>query len=171
MIRAFEDRSPQVPASAFIADSALVIGDVVIGESSSVWYGSILRGDVHHIRVGARSNIQDRCVLHVTTDRFPTLIGDDVTVGHGALLHGCTVPDAVLVGLGAIVLDEAEIGAGCVVAAGALVPPGKRFPERAFIVGTPARVVRQVSEEELAWVRETAAHYVTLARRHAALTP
>ena len=159
-----------VPASAFVADSALVLGDVELGEEASVWYGSIVRGDVYYIRIGSRTNIQDRCVLHVTTGRHATVVGAGVTVGHGAILHGCTIEDDVLIGMGATVLDEAHVSRGSLVGAGALLPPGKRYPEGSLIVGSPARVVRPLGAEERKLIARSAEGYVSLARRHASLT-
>ncbi|MCA9670886.1 MAG: gamma carbonic anhydrase family protein [Myxococcales bacterium] len=158
--------SPQIADDVFVAESALVLGDVHIGAGSSVWYGCVVRGDVFHIRIGARTNIQDRTVIHVTTDTHATLIGDGVTVGHGAILHGCRIADGVLVGMAATVLDDVEVGSGSVIAAGALLPPGKKYPERSLIVGAPARVARPVKEAELAWIAQSADRYVQLAERH-----
>ena len=144
-----------------------MIGAVELGEDSSVWYGCVLRVDVHEIRVGARSNIQDLSVLHVTRDRFATYVGDEVTVGHRAVVHGCRVGDGALIGIGAVVLDGAEVGEGALVGAGAVVPPGARIPPRSLALGTPARVVRELSDEESALQRERTLQYVDTARRHA----
>jgi carbonic anhydrase/acetyltransferase-like protein (isoleucine patch superfamily) len=160
MIRSFGDLNPEIHSSAWVADSAEVIGDVHIGADSSIWFGTVVRGDVFHIRIGCRTNVQDHSVLHVTHDRYPTLLGDDVTVGHRAVLHGCTVGDGALVGIGAIVLDQAEIGEGSLVGAMSLVTPGTKVPPGMVVMGQPARVVREVSDAERSWMRESAANYV-----------
>lgn len=155
--------APAIDPSAFVAEGAIVIGDVAIGPGSSVWYRSVLRGDVMHIRIGRNTNIQDACVLHVHQKTLPCLVGDEVTVGHGAILHACTVKDRCLIGIGALVLDEAVIGEESVVAAGSLVTPGTVFPPRAFVMGRPAKVVREIAEKDLAWIKESAANYVRYA--------
>ena len=142
-------------------------GDVTIGPDTSVWFGSVLRGDVHAIRIGARSNLQDHCVVHVTRDRFPAWIGDQVTVGHRATVHGCIVRDGALVGIAAVVLDGAEVGEEALVGAGALVPPGAKIPPRHLARGVPARVVRPLGDEELRRQRERALEYVETARAYA----
>lgn len=143
-----------------------MIGDVVIGPDSSVWFGAVVRGDIHSIRIGARSNLQDHCVVHVTRDRFPVEVGDEVTVGHRATVHGCRVRDGALIGIGAIVLDGAEVGEGALVGAGAVVPPGMRVPAFALVRGVPARVVRTLDEEERRTQRQRALAYVADARTY-----
>ena len=168
MIKSFKQSSPELGEGAFVADSALVMGDVVLGCNSSVWYGAVLRGDVHSIRVGDGTNIQDLSVVHVTRKRNPAIIGDQVTVGHRAVIHGCTVGDRCLVGMGAILLDGVELGESCVVAAGSLLPPGKVYPARSLVVGSPGRIKGEVSDEELEWILDSARHYELLAREHAA---
>ncbi|MBI5480450.1 MAG: gamma carbonic anhydrase family protein [Deltaproteobacteria bacterium] len=148
----------------------MVIGDVGLGLDSSVWFGCVVRGDVHRIVVGAETNLQDLTVVHVTGGLHATSIGDRVTVGHRAILHGCTVHNRCLIGMGAVVLDGAVVGTGAIVAAGALVPPGGSIPPGTLAVGAPARVVRPVTAAEDASIDESAAKYVELARRHAAMT-
>jgi gamma-carbonic anhydrase len=160
-------QQPRVAEAAFVAPGATLVGDVELGRDASVWYGCVLRGDLHRIRVGARSNVQDLSVLHVTRDRFPTLIGDEVTIGHRAVVHGCTVRDGALIGIGAVVLDGAEVGEGALVGAGALVAPGTRIPHAALALGVPARVARLLTEVELEAQRERARAYVETARAHA----
>ena len=155
--------TPAIDDSVFVAEGAVVIGDVGIGAGSSVWYGSVLRGDVMHIRIGRSTNIQDACVLHVHQKTLPCLVGDEVTVGHGAILHACTVKDRCLIGIGATVLDEAVIGEESIVAAGSLVTPGTVIPPRTLAMGRPAKVARDLSERDLAWIRESAANYVRYA--------
>jgi carbonic anhydrase/acetyltransferase-like protein (isoleucine patch superfamily) len=139
---------------------------VVLGEASSVWFGCIVRGDVFPIRVGARTNIQDACILHVTGGRSKTTVGDDVTLGHRVLLHGCTVGSRVLVGMGTIVLDDAVIGDDCVIAAGSLVTPRTVIPPRSFVLGRPARVQRAVRDDELAGIVESSRLYVEYGRSY-----
>jgi carbonic anhydrase/acetyltransferase-like protein (isoleucine patch superfamily) len=162
---------PVVPASAYVAPTAVVIGDVVLGERASVWFGAVLRGDIHFIRVGDETNLQDGTIVHVTADRFPVRVGRRVTVGHGVILHGCVVEDACLIGMGARVLDGSVIPRFCLVAAGAVVLEGSRFPERSLIAGLPARVRRPLTDEEVARIDESADHYVEYARGYAAEAP
>jgi carbonic anhydrase/acetyltransferase-like protein (isoleucine patch superfamily) len=159
---------PQIDPSAYVDPSALVIGQVRLGPRASIWPHSVVRGDVHTIEIGAETNIQDLCCLHVTRGRFPLWIGDRVTVGHSVTLHGCRVHDCVLVGIGAIILDGAEIGAESLVGAGALVTPGTKIPPRSLVLGSPARVKRALDGEELALVQRTWEHYVEYARAYQA---
>ena len=149
----------------------MVIGDVEIGAQTSIWYGCVLRGDVHRIRVGARSNLQDHCIVHVTKGRFAAEIGDEVTAGHRATLHGCQIRDGALIGIGAIVLDGAVVGEGAWIGAGAVVTPGSQVPARTIALGAPARVVRPLSDVELALQRERTLEYVKTALGHAAAEP
>lgn len=160
--------APRVPDDAFVAPGAMIIGDVELGASASVWYGAVLRGDVQPIRIGARTNVQDGAIVHATSGRTPTTVGDDVTVGHRAILHGCTVGDASLIGMGAIVLDDAVIGRECLVGAGALVTSGTVVPDGSLVVGSPAKVRRALTDEERAALHTSAAHYVDNALLHAA---
>lgn len=164
MIRTFQGIRPTIADSAFIEETAIIIGDVVISEESSVWFNSVVRGDVHYIRIGRRTNIQDLCVLHVTHDTAPLNIGDEVTVGHRVVLHGCTVKDRVLIGMGAIIMDGAVIGEDSIVGAGSLVTEGTVVPPKSLIFGSPARIRRPATEKELAWISESAENYVRYAR-------
>ncbi len=166
-IAPFEQLRPRLGREVFVADGAVVLGDVQIGDDASVWYGAVVRGDVHSVAIGARTNLQDNCTVHVTHQAHDTRVGDDVTVGHGAILHGCHVGHRCLVGMGAVLMDGVRVGDECVVAARALLTPGKVFPPRSLIVGSPARVQGDVSEEEVAWILDSARRYVELARRHA----
>ncbi len=166
MIRTFQGIKPTIPDSCFIEDTAVVIGDVVMGEDCSVWFNAVIRGDVNHIRIGNRTNVQDLCMLHVTHDTHPLIIGNEVTIGHSVVLHGCTIKDRVLVGMGAIVMDGAVIGEDSVVGAGALVVEGTVVPPKSVILGSPGRVRRGVSDAELAWIKESAANYVKYARQY-----
>ena len=165
MILPFKGIEPQVPEECFVAPSADIIGDVEIGEQSSVWFQVIIRGDVNKIRIGKRTNIQDAAVLHVTRDKppqkgAPLTIGDDVTVGHRATLHGCTIKNRVLIGMGASMLDHAVIDDDSIVAAGALVTKGKVFPPRSLIQGSPATAVRELTADEISFLKKSAANYV-----------
>jgi carbonic anhydrase/acetyltransferase-like protein (isoleucine patch superfamily) len=164
LVLPFRRCRPRIDDSAWIAPGAVVVGDVEIGADSSVWFGCVVRGDVHAIRIGARTNLQDHCVVHVTKERFPAWIGDGVTVGHRATVHGCTVRDGALIGIAAVVLDGAEVGEESLVAAGALVPPGAKIPARHLARGVPARVVRELSAEELRAQHDRALEYVQTAR-------
>ncbi len=165
----FEGRLPVVHPDAFVAPTAVVIGDVDIGEGASVWYGCVLRGDTNSIRVGPRSNIQDGTIVHVNAGRENTAIGADVTVGHAAIVHACTLMDRAFVGMGATVLDGAVVEEGGVLAAGSVLPPGKRIGPLELWVGNPARLVRVLSAAERAErFDRTAPHYVELAGRHRA---
>jgi len=160
-------QSPNVDPSAFIAASADLIGAVTIGEEASIWYASVLRADINHIKIGARSNIQDGCVIHLESGQG-TEVGQYVTVGHKAILHACWIDNEVLVGMGAIVMDGVEIGARSIIGAGALVTMGTKVPEGSLVLGSPARVVRQLSLEEQASVKGWAENYVQLSRRYLA---
>jgi len=156
--------APQVAASAWVADSAEVMGNVVLAEDASVWFGTVVRGDCESIRIGAGSNVQDASVLHADVGQ-PLVVGDRVTVGHKVMLHGCTIGDESLIGIGAVVLNGARIGKNCLVGAGALVTEGKEFPDGSMILGSPARVVRQLSPEQIEGLRRSARHYMENARR------
>jgi gamma-carbonic anhydrase len=162
-IYAHKSRRPVLGDSVYLAPSATVIGDVVLGEQSSVWFGAVVRGDVFPIRVGKRTNIQDNAIVHVTGGKSKTTVGDDVTVGHLAIVHGCTIGDRCLVGMGSIVLDDAVIGDECLIAAGALVAPRVRVPPRSLFQGRPGRVVRSLEDAEIAMIHDAAAHYVAYA--------
>lgn len=160
MITSYKGVSPQIAENAFIAHGAQIIGDVHIGAHSSVWFNCVLRGDCYYIRIGENTNIQDNTVIHVTQGQFGTVIGNCVTVGHSAVLHGCTVQDRCLIGIGAIVLDDVTIGEESFIAAGSLVTPGTLIPPRSLVMGAPAKVRRQVTEHEIARINEHWQHYV-----------
>ncbi len=164
-----DGRAPSLAAGAWAAPTAVLVGDVALGEGASVWYGAVLRSEYEPIRVGARSNVQDCAVVHVDPG-FPATLGDGVTVGHGAVLHGCTVEDDVLVGMGATVLNGARIGTGSMVAAGALVLAGAEVPPGSLVAGVPGKVRRELTDEERELVRANAEIYLDLARRHAGAT-
>ena len=160
MIKKFRGKSPIIPDSCYISESVDLIGDVTLGEDVSLWFGTVVRGDMHHITIGDRSNIQDNSVVHVTTDVSPTRIGDEVTVGHNAIIHGATIKDRCLIGMGAIIMDDVVIGEGSIVGAGAVVPPNMIIPPRSLVVGLPAKIVRQTTNEELEMIIERAQHYI-----------
>ncbi|MFG6439432.1 gamma carbonic anhydrase family protein [Roseateles sp. LKC17W] len=162
-----DEHIPDVADTAFVADSAEVIGRVTLGEDVSVWFNAVLRGDTEALSIGAGSNIQDGSVLHADTG-FPLVIGERVTVGHQVMLHGCTVGDESLIGIGAVVLNGARIGRHCIVGAGALVTEGKEFPDGSLIVGAPAKAVRELTEAQIAGLKASAAHYVNNGRRYGA---
>lgn len=166
MITPFGGKHPRLDASVFVAPNAQVIGDVELGEDASVWFGAVIRGDVHCIRIGARTNIQDLTVIHVNEGTHPTVVEDDVTVGHRAILHGCHVMKGALIGMGAIVLDEAKIGPESLVAAGAVVGPGTEIPPRSLARGVPARVARSLTAAELEHLIHSAKHYVELKNKY-----
>lgn len=165
-ILSFEGKSPRIDPTAWIAPTAVVIGDVEIGPGSSVWYHCVLRGDTNFIRIGARTNIQDGSILHVNRDTHPCILGDDVTVGHAAIVHACTVEDGGFVGMGATVLDGAIVAHGAVLAAGAILTPNKTMGPNELWAGNPARLVRVLNEDERARFIAIGGHYVELAERH-----
>jgi len=165
-VRPFGGKAPRLHDSVFAVDGALVIGDVEIGPDSSLWFGVIVRGDVNSIRIGARTNVQDHSVLHVTSRTHPTVVGDDVTLGHRVTLHGCTVKDRCIVGIGAVILDGAVVGEESMVAAGTLVPPGMVVPPRTLVMGSPARVKRELTAAEIEHLKRSADNYVRYARQY-----
>lgn len=171
MIRNYLANRPEIDPSAWVADNADVIGDVVLGADSSVWFQTVVRGDVSYVRIGVRTNIQDQCTIHVSRDACPTIIGDEVTLGHKAIVHGAEVRDGALIGIGAVVLDKAVVGEGALVGAMALVTPGTIVPPGKLVMGQPARVVRDVSEAERAWMRETVENYANLAKDYSRSAP
>lgn len=164
----FEEHSPTFASGVFVAPGAHVIGQVTLGEDVNVWHNCVIRGDDMPIIVGARTNIQDLSMLHVTTGMFGCHIGEDVTIGHRAIIHGCTIGDRCLIGMGAIILDGAVIEDDCMIAAGSVIGPGKRIASGSMIMGAPGRLKRQLTEQELQMHVLSALHYVELAKRHAA---
>ncbi|MDI3289326.1 gamma carbonic anhydrase family protein [Polyangium sp. 15x6] len=166
LVLPYGEHSPRLGRGVFLAPNATLVGDVELGDEASVWFGAVLRGDIGPIRIGPRTNVQDLACLHLTDGISKTTIGADVTIGHGAILHGCTVEDGCLIGMGSIVLDNAVIGAGSVIAAGALVPPRMVIPPRSMVKGSPAKVVREVTDEEAKLGIAGAVHYVVNAQRY-----
>jgi carbonic anhydrase/acetyltransferase-like protein (isoleucine patch superfamily) len=160
MIRSFKQLTPVVDPSAYVDESAQVIGDVVIGPEASIWMNVVVRGDVNRIRIGARSNVQDLTMVHVMRDSYPTIIGNEVTIGHSAVIHGCTIEDRVLVGMAALLLNGVKIGHDSIIAAGSLLPEELVVPPRSLVMGRPGRVKRALSDEEVAKIRCYADSYV-----------
>jgi len=159
MIRAYKDKKPQFDETVFIEDSAQVIGDVQIGQHSSIWFNTTVRGDVFYIRIGSYTNIQDNSVVHVTKETYPTILEDYITVGHSVTLHGCHIQSNNLIGIGSIVLDDVLIEENCIIAAGALISPGTKVRSRSLMMGIPAKRVRELSDEEVAKIRQYALNY------------
>ena len=166
MIRPFRGKHPQIHPTAYIADTAVVIGDVEIGAESSVWFGAVVRGDVFHIRIGARTNVQDNTVIHVTNGTHATVLEDEVTVGHSVTLHGCHIERGCLVGIGAIVMDDVRVGAQSLVAAGSLLSPGTQIPPRSLVMGVPARVKRPLTDEEVAGLAQYWQNYIEYTKQY-----
>lgn len=164
MIQSFQNLHPKIHETAFVADDAIVIGDVEIGEDSSVWFGSILRGDVNYIRIGNRTNIQDGTIIHVSSKTNPTILEDEVTLGHRVTLHGCCIETGCLIGIGAIILDGARVGRNSLVAAGSLVTPNTQIPPRSLVLGSPARIKRELSDTEIKDLERFWRNYVSLSR-------
>ncbi len=169
----FENKTPQIDNSVFVAPSADVIGEVEIGVDSSIWFGCVVRGDIHFIKIGKRTNIQDLSMLHVThftkddrSDGNPTVIGDDVTIGHRVMLHGCEIKNACLIGMSATILDGAVIGEESIVGANSLITKGKKFPPRSLIVGSPAKRIRRLNDEEIASLYKSSQNYVDYKTRY-----
>jgi len=163
MIKYFENKQPHLGENVYISETAMVIGDVTLGDEVNIWFGAVLRGDMHYIKIGNRTNIQDNSVVHVTTGVSPTNIGNGVTVGHGAIIHGCTIEGDCLIGMGAIIMDDAVIGTGSLIGAGALIPPNMIIPPNSLVVGSPGKVVREVKDVEKEMILERPQEYIDLA--------
>jgi carbonic anhydrase/acetyltransferase-like protein (isoleucine patch superfamily) len=166
VIRSYRSHWPQIAPSAYIDPAATIIGNVTIGEKSSIWPQVVVRGDVHWIRIGSRTNIQDGSILHVMKDQFPLAIGDNVTVGHGVILHGCMIESNVLIGMGAILLNNVRVGSGSIIAAGTLVPEGTQIPAKSLFMGHPGKFRREVTERELQGIEGYASRYVEYAENY-----
>ena len=159
LIKSYKGVEPEIHPSVFLSEGSVIIGDVKIEENSSVWFNTVIRGDVNYIRIGKYTNIQDLTMLHVTTALYPLNIGNFVTVGHNAVIHGATVSDRVLVGMGAIILDNSVIGSDTIIAAGSVIPPNKEIPSGVMVMGTPGKVVRDLTEKEIFSINDSAYHY------------
>lgn len=166
MIRPFQGVVPRIPSSAYVDISAQVLGDVQLGEQASVWMNAVLRGDVHEIRIGARSNVQDGAVLHGMRHRFGVYVGEGCTIGHNATVHGCVLEEDVLIGMGALVLNGARVGRECIIAAGSVVTEGTHIPPRSLVVGTPGKVRRELGNADLKLIRMYAASYLDSTRHY-----
>lgn len=160
LIKPYKGIFPNIHPTVYLSENAVIIGDVFIDEDSSVWYGTVIRGDVNYIKIGKRTNIQDNCVVHVTHHTHPTLIGDDVTVGHRAVLHGCILKNRILVGMGAVVMDGVEVEDYVLIGAGALLTPGKKIPSGVLVAGVPAKIIRDLKLEEIKLIEESSKNYV-----------
>ena len=160
IIKPYKGKYPKIHPSAFIAENAVIIGNVEIGEDCSIWYNVVIRGDVNYIRIGDRTNIQDGTVIHVTHDTHPTIIGKEVTVGHKVMLHGCTIEDRCLIGMSATVMDGVIVGKESIVGAGALVTPNKKIQPRTLWTGSPAKYKRDLTDKELKWLEESYKNYI-----------
>lgn len=166
ILRAFDGKKPRLGERVFIAENAALIGDVEVGNDCSIWFGTTVRGDVNLIRIGSRTNVQDNCTIHVTHERWPTVIAEEVTIGHGAIVHGCIVHRGALIGMGSRVLDGAVVGESALVGAGALVPEGMKVPPRTLVVGVPARVKRPLTDDELAKLEQSWKNYVAYKEKY-----
>jgi carbonic anhydrase/acetyltransferase-like protein (isoleucine patch superfamily) len=168
VIRSFNGKRPQIGREVFLAETCALIGDVTVHDNASVWYSTVLRGDVMPIVIGPRTSMQDGTIVHTTSGKFATMVGADCTIGHGVILHGCTVEDWCLIGMGSTILDGARIGRGSLVGAGALVTPGTDIPPGSLVLGSPAKVIRPVHQKERDAIEYGAAHYVELGRQYLA---
>lgn len=166
MMRPYKNITPKIHSTAYIEGSAQIIGDVEIGEYSSVWCNAVLRGDVHYIRLGKRTNIQDNCVLHGTNGVYPVILGDDITVGHNVTLHGCVIKDRCLIGMGSIILDGVTIGEDSIIGAGALVTEKSIIPPKSLVMGLPGKIVRQITDDEAARILKSAKNYIGYSKDH-----
>ena len=166
LIKPYKGIHPKLHPTVFVVETAVIIGDVEIGEYSSIWFNAVVRGDVHYIRIGDRTNIQDLCMLHVTKDTHPLILGNDITVGHSVTLHGCTIKDRCLIGMGTTILDGAVVGEDCIIGAGALVTEGTVIPPGTLTIGMPAKPKRDLTEKEIARIRQSAQNYIDYARTY-----
>lgn len=165
MIKNFKDKEPRIHPSCFVAETADVIGDVILEEDVNIWFGTVIRGDENQVVIGRGTNIQDNCTVHIASD-YPCIVGEDVTVGHGAIVHACTVGNRVLIGIGAIILNGAVIEDNVIIGAGSIIPPGKRIPSGSMVMGIPGKVVRSLTESEIAYFKTSADNYVKLASEY-----
>jgi gamma-carbonic anhydrase len=166
MAEPFQDKHPIIHETAYVAPGVVIIGDVEIGEDASVWFGSVVRGDVNYIRIGARTNIQDLTVIHVSSNTHPTILENEITVGHRVVLHGCHIESGCLIGIGAILMDGVRVGRQSLVAAGSLLTPGTIIPPRSLVIGSPARVKRELTDDELAYLLQSWRNYTELKKHY-----
>lgn len=165
MIVEYEGHEPKISDSCYISENATIIGRVELEENVNIWYGTVVRGDGNYIEIGKNTNIQDNCIVHIASD-YPTIIGDHVTIGHGAIVHACTIGDNVLVGMGAIILNGAKIGDNVIIGAGSLIPPGKEIPSNTMVMGSPGKVIRELTEKDREVFEKSALNYIELAEKH-----
>lgn len=161
-IRKYQGKKPRIDKTAYIEKSAEIIGDVQIGKDASVWNGAVLRGDMHYIRIGKNSSVQDNSIMHGTENKYPTIVGDNVSIGHGAIVHGCVIGDNCLIGMGSIILEGAEIGDWCIIGAGAVVTEGAKIPSGSIVLGVPAKIVKKVTEDHKIRITRNWKNYVKL---------
>ena len=166
MIKPFKKKFPIIPDSCYLSESVDIIGDVTLEEEVNIWFGTVIRADMNYIKIGKRTNIQDNCTVHVTTDIAPTIIGNGVTIGHNAVIHGCKIEDNCLIGMGSIIMDKAIIGEGSFIGAGAVIPPKMEIPSRSLVVGLPAKIIRPVNDTEYAEILDRAQHYIDFASEY-----
>lgn len=166
MIKKFRDKYPIIHDSCYYSESVDIIGDVELGKEVNIWFGTVIRGDMNYVKIGSRTNIQDNSTVHVTTDIAPTIIGSGVTVGHNAIIHGCTIEDNCLIGMGSIIMDESIVGEGSLIGAGAVIPPNMIIPPKSLVVGLPAKIVREVNESETEEILQRAQHYIDFANEY-----
>ncbi|HYM59414.1 MAG TPA: gamma carbonic anhydrase family protein [Thermoanaerobaculia bacterium] len=171
IVRPYDGKKPRLGDRVFVAENATLIGDLEIGNDCSIWYGTVIRADVNQVRIGSRTNVQDNCTIHVTGGTHPTIIAEEVTIGHGVIVHGCTIRKGALIGMGSRVLDGALVGEQALVGAGALVPEGMRVPPRTLVVGVPARVKRTLTDAEIAQLEQAWRHYIEYKEKYLAGTP
>lgn len=164
MLFSYKGKTPRIGKDVFLAPAAILVGDVEIGDFSSVWFSAVIRGDIHYVKIGRYTNVQDNVVIHVTKDKFPVEIGDYVTIGHGAIIHGCKIGNNVLIGMGSIILDGAEVGDNCIIAAGSVVKEGSKIPSNSLIAGVPAEVKRKLKKSEIEGLKKHAKNYAEYAR-------
>jgi carbonic anhydrase/acetyltransferase-like protein (isoleucine patch superfamily) len=157
---------PSVKESVFLATNSLIIGDVTIDEDSSIWFGSVLRGDMNFIKIGKKTNVQDNCTIHVTNDTSPTIIGEKVTIGHNAVVHGCKIENKCLIGINSTILDDSTIGEGSIIGAGTVIPPNTEIPKRSLVIGVPGKIVRKTTDEEYKMIIERSKHYVEFSKNY-----
>lgn len=164
MLFSYKGKNPRIGKGVFIAPAAILVGDVEIGDYSSVWFGTVVRGDIHYVKIGKYTNIQDNAIVHVTKDKFPVQIGDYVTIGHGAIIHGCEIGNNVLIGMGSVILDGAQIGDNCIIAAGSVVKEGTKIPSNSLVAGIPARIKRKLKKSEIENLKKHAKNYAEYAK-------
>lgn len=166
MIKTFQGKAPKIPKSCYISETSDIIGNVSLGENVNVWFGTVIRGDMNYITVGKRTNIQDNCSVHVTTETAPTIIGENVTIGHNAIIHGCKIEDNCLIGMGSIIMDNAQIGEGSIIGAGTVITENTVITPRSLCLGIPGKIVRKTTDKEFTEILNRAEHYVQFSKKY-----